>query len=203
MGVLVVLSTIYKQTFHMKGPCLKMGRAHNLAGSAGNHPALLHACWLSDSCAQSFHEIGTENNHRRVEGLDSRLFFMFFFQNDTFSNLYFYRSHPNSQIQQLFLTNQLLHQTLTVASLSIFFLRNRGLEGFEKSSENPLARKVGKFHFHHKHGIATHSRYKSLLFGLPLASHFFRTSFFFWHLAISFNDSVWAQRLDVLRSHID
>lgn len=163
----------------MKGPCLKMGRAHNLAGSAGNHPALLHACWLSDSCAQSFHEIGTENNHRRVEGLDSRLFFMFFFFNETFSNLYFYRSHPNSQIQQLFLTNQLLHQPLTVASLSIFFLRNRGLEGFEKSSENPLARKVGKFHFHHEHGIATHSRYKSLLFGLPLASHFFRTSFFF------------------------
>lgn len=59
LGVLVVLSTIYKETFHMKGPCLKMGRAHNLAGSAGNHPALLHACWLSDSCAQSFHEIGT------------------------------------------------------------------------------------------------------------------------------------------------
>ncbi len=54
-GILVVLSTIYKEAFHMKGPCLMGWRAHDLAGSAGNHPALLHACWLSDFCAQSFH----------------------------------------------------------------------------------------------------------------------------------------------------
>ena len=124
LGVLVVLSTVYKETFHMKGPCLKMGRAHNLAGSAGNHPALLHARWLSDSCAQSFHEIGTITITEELRVLIQDFSYEFFKMRH-FLTCTFYRSHPNSQIQQLFLTKSTLASNRFVASFLMFSLESR------------------------------------------------------------------------------